>query len=337
MKIQRQDLLNILDMVSPGLSKRDIIEQSASFAFDQGKVLTYNDEIACSYPIDLQFTGAVRSAGLLHILRKLKDDELTLLAEDNNIVVLNKTTKTSIPTEKDILLPISCVDTPTKWKTLPEDFLDAIKMAKHCASNDQSLFVLTCLLFTPTHIDACDSRQVCRYTLELPIKKSFLLRRDSISHITNMSVTKICPTENWVHFQNEMGLVISCRRYFNVEDFFPIDPILKDKGVPLVLPKSLLERVDVGRFFAQTDIEASEAVLNIVLSEGRLLIKAIGAEGSHLSKTRIAYKGPARSFTIEAGLLSEFATSFTQCSINETKLMVKDGAFQYATSLGVSK
>ena len=53
MKINRMNLLNVLESVHPGLSKRDMVEQSACFVFQGGRVITFNDEIACSLETEL--------------------------------------------------------------------------------------------------------------------------------------------------------------------------------------------------------------------------------------------------------------------------------------------
>ena len=46
MKINRKDLIKVLKKVQPGLASQEIIEQSGAFVFTDGRVFTYNDEIA---------------------------------------------------------------------------------------------------------------------------------------------------------------------------------------------------------------------------------------------------------------------------------------------------
>ena len=59
MKINREELLNQLESVLPGLSTREIIEQSSCFVFMNKEVITYNDEISCSHKSRLDIEGAI--------------------------------------------------------------------------------------------------------------------------------------------------------------------------------------------------------------------------------------------------------------------------------------
>jgi hypothetical protein len=52
MKIQKTNLIQALEKVRPGLSAKEAILQSTSFAFLNGCVVTYNDEISLSHPVE---------------------------------------------------------------------------------------------------------------------------------------------------------------------------------------------------------------------------------------------------------------------------------------------
>ena len=53
-----------LEAVSPGLATREAIEQSSCFVFKDGRVMTFNDEVACSIDCELGFDGAVAAKPL---------------------------------------------------------------------------------------------------------------------------------------------------------------------------------------------------------------------------------------------------------------------------------
>ena len=85
MKIKKEELLKALAAVKPGLSSKDVIEQSTSFAFMGGHVVTYNDEIAVRYPVDLEIEGAIRANELYSFLSKIKDKEIDLEVSEKPI------------------------------------------------------------------------------------------------------------------------------------------------------------------------------------------------------------------------------------------------------------
>jgi len=77
MNIQKEQLKKALETVKPGLAGKEIIEQSTSFAFMGDRVVTYNDEISISHPVEgLNLTGAIRAEELYQLLSKLKREEI---------------------------------------------------------------------------------------------------------------------------------------------------------------------------------------------------------------------------------------------------------------------
>ena len=336
MNIDKQELLNQLEMVSPGLSKRDIIEQSSCFIFKNKHVITYNDEISCSHPTELNIEGAVVSEHLLLLLRKINHQEIGCHVEGNELVIKRKNGRSKIRMEEKILLPYKSVNKPEIWHRLPEDFLEAIKIAKACASTDQSLFALTCLLITPKHIDACDRQQACQYKIKMPIKKKFLIRRESITHLTTMDVSHMSESKDWVHFKNDSGLVISCRRYSNIEDFYPLDKILEPMGTKLTMPKGIKDAIETSDIFVGEG-PGEDGRVHIKLKANKIYVKGKCLDGENVEMRRSKYKGKDLSFVITARLLLEFTEKFQTCLVSSKKLCVKDGNFLYATSIGEVK
>ena len=98
MKTNRTALLAILQAVKPGLANKEILEQSTSFIFAQGEVLTYNDEVAVRHPLpdDLPLEGAVQAKELFALPNKLKDDEISLETTENELLVSGQKTKAGI-------------------------------------------------------------------------------------------------------------------------------------------------------------------------------------------------------------------------------------------------
>ncbi len=66
--ISKKKLQEALEIVKPGLSNNEIIEQTTSFAFIDGRVITYNDELSISCPVEeLNVQGAVKAEELYQI------------------------------------------------------------------------------------------------------------------------------------------------------------------------------------------------------------------------------------------------------------------------------
>ena len=333
MKINREELLNQLESVLPGLSQREIIEQSSCFVFLDGQVITYNDEISCSHESCLDIKGAIVAMPLINILRKLPDEILEVSTTKKELLIKGKSRRRiSIRLEVEIELPIESIKKPKKWKDLPDDFADAISMVKSCAGKNETEFTMTCIHLTPEYIEACDNYQAARFMTEMDLKKDVLVRKESLKYIISLDMTEFGETKSWIHFRNSTGLVLSCRRF--VEDYQSLSKILKVKGEPTILPKGLKEAAERAMVFSAENSEDSRVTIN--LQKGRLTIKGEGASGWFKEDKKVKYNGSDLSFTIDPTLLIDLVQRHNKCQISKKQLIVRVGKFKYTTVLGAS-
>lgn len=332
LKVAREDFLGILEQMQPGLSPREIVQQSSCFVFADGRITTFNEEVACQAASGLpdNFKGAVQAGSLTEILRKLPDEYINLSMTKSKMIVMGRNRKTGITMEREILLPIDSVEAPKKWIRLHEDFTDAITIVQECASRDQSAFTFTCIHIHPDFMEACDNLQLTRYALETGVPKPFLVRRDSLKHVPSFQFTKFSLSENWMHFKSKKGLVMSCRRYS--EKFEDLSSLLKSKGTPTVLPKALGEAAQRCEIFSKEN--SDDNVLNVELRPGLLRIRGEGATGFHMEAKKLKYDGKVMKFRIAPKLLVELLKRHTDCTISKKhRLLVDGGKFKYVVCL----
>ncbi len=74
MKVNKKELMTTLEGVLPGLSKKEITDQGNCFVFKDGKVITYNDEVAVFHPLDLELEGAVKAEEFFAILKTVQNE-----------------------------------------------------------------------------------------------------------------------------------------------------------------------------------------------------------------------------------------------------------------------
>lgn len=327
--INREEFLHLLESVQPGLSSREIIEQSSCFVFKDGRIITYNDEVACGVACSAKISGAVQSAPLLAILRKLIEEEVELEEAEGELIIHGKKRRAGIRREADVLLPIDKVENPTKWKPIHDDFLEGIGLVQHCASKDESQFALTCIHLHPDHIEACDNFQVTRVKIPTGVKASTLVRRDSIKHIITMGMTEFCESETWMHFRNPGGLVLSCRRY--IETYPDLKGILTFSGHPITLPKGLGEAAEKASIFSAESSDDNQ--VSVELRTGKMRIKGTGTSGWFQEMKKLKYDGPPLSFLISPELLIELTKKHTDAEITDGRLRVNGGKWKYITCL----
>lgn len=330
--IKREELLHQIEAVQPGLSPRDIVEQSTCVIFQDGKIQTYNDEIACSYKCALaqHMTGAARATSLISILRKLTEEDLTVEINDGEIIFIGKKRKVGINLEKEISLGMDVVEKPKKWIPLHEEFGEAVKLVHECAGKDANKFAQMCVHVHPNWVEACDDFQMARYKLDTGVKASTIVRKTSIKHITDLGMTEFSETPAWMHFRNPSGLVFSCRRF--LDEYKDITPHFKVQGEKTTLPKGLVDATSRAEVFSSENKENNFVFVD--LRPGKVRIRSEGATGWFSEIKNIQYHGSAISFYITPKLLIELTQRHNDCIINESRLKVKTGNFSYVACLG---
>lgn len=330
-QVEREQFLQELEAVFPGLSTRDVIEQSSCFIYSKGEIVTYNGEIACHRSTSLtSLKGAIQASPLLNILRKMREDTLTLKTNEGELVIIGKKKRAGIRMESEIMLPVDDLEHPKKWKKLHSKFNDAINLVHQCTGKDENKFWTTCVHIHPEFIEASDNDQISRYTFPTGVRKSILVRGASIKHLITLGMNEFSETKTWIHFRNSDGLIFSCLRF--IQDFPNLNPYLKVKGSKTSLPKGLGEATQKAEIFSAENPESNRILVE--LGPDRLRIKGTGASGWYWERKKIAYDGPEINFLIAPNLLAELSKRYGKCSISPKALKVNGSRFEYVASLG---
>ena len=338
LRVNRKDFLMQLDSVLPGLSTREIIEQSNCFIFKNGQVITYNDEIACIQDSCLwqDVDMAIQGMPLISILRKLTEEEIDVEVSEGKFIIKGRRKRAKINMELKIMLPIDSVESPKKWKSLPDNFSDAISIVQQCAGSDAGRFDFTCIHLHPDRVEACDASQAAIYKLDLPLKRPTLIRKDSLRYIVSLDMTKFSNSKNWIHFKNSSGLIMSCRRWIYTESNYPNLPeLMKIKGTKTTLPKGLKEAIEKAKIFTVENTEDNEVIVQ--LTKGKLKLTGIGASGEYQEYKNIKYSGKDLKFAIPPDLLADLVNRYKTCRVSKDKLKVTTGRYSYITALSKAK
>lgn len=330
--VNREEFLRVLDSVQPGLSPRELLEQSTCFIFNDSTVATFNGEVYCRANLPFKgLTGAVGSAKLLEVLRKLPDTEIVIDVRNGEIVFSGKKRWSGLKLEQEILLPVDQIEEPGEWRELPKGFSEAVDAVQQCAGADQNKFALTCVHLTPQWIEATDDTQLCRWKIDLPLERPTMVRQSSIKHVVSMGLTKISQSENWLHFRGPgpAKVQLSCLCY--MDDFPDISPGLKVKGNKVNLPSGLVDAVETAKIFSQEN-EGGDYVL-VQVKPGKLMVKGIGVTGWYKESKKATYTGETFSFMAPPKVLAEVVKRHTECLINPSRLMIKGPNFTYVACL----
>ena len=338
MRITRDDFLQALESVSPGLAQgQSAVEQGDNYIFRNGEVMTFNDEVSCRCLLALgkDFTAAVPAKALVEQLRKWKESEIDVEAGEGCLIVRGKGTRKAVfQAESEITLPVEHVERPKKWKPLSADFSEAIKIVSECAKDrDESLAVMSVSIH-PGFVEASDNLQLTRYKVDTGVAKFCLVRKEAIKHLPPLDMTEVAETENWLHWRNPAGVVFSARKNYPPEEYGADywDKYLKKEGSPVVLPKSLAEEADRAEVFARENGDSPSIKLTLN-GDGRMKVEGEGASGRYSVRPKVTYKGPSLSFLVSPKLLIELVRRHHEALVSDGKLLVDAGKFVSALCL----
>lgn len=338
MKINKSNLQKALEIVKPGLASKELIEQATSFAFINGCVITYNDEISISHPVDgLELEGAIQAEKLYSILTKLKTDEIEVTINDKEIILQSGKSKIGLTLQSEIKLPLDeDVSEVGKFKKLPANFLKYLKFAVGGSSKEQSQPILTCVNVTQEgEIISSDGFRVtiCSLDSEMPVQ-SFLLPVRSVIDVIKLQPTRIAEGTGWIHFKTDEGTVISCRIF---EDEYPdVSTHVQCKGSKLTFPSVVSEMIDRASVFAKRDFTIDE-LISVSIADKKLKISSDADCGWFEEETNIKYSDTPISFQIMPYLLKGILSEQSECTISSNKMKFEGEGWIYVTALSETK
>ena len=270
----------MLEALKPGLSQKDIIEHSDSVSFTGRDAISYNDIIAVRYPFKSNFQGAVKADKLVLMVNRMKADKngyIKIKEKKDDLIIESRSDKAGLPINRDGMIDLEELgDIPTKWKKLPKDFTNGIRLSIFSAGTDASEQKLLCLHVKGSRVESSNGHRAFRYKMESKIKKEFLLPATSAPSILNHPIKKFAITKNWLHFKTKEGVIISTRMYADVS--FPDTSFLFDiQGKAFTFPDKLKETIDSAVIMIGEDEEDKN--IKVHIKKDKFKVKSSSVSG----------------------------------------------------------
>jgi len=333
MIVKTETLRNALEIVKPGLAKKERIEQTTSFAFKDGRVVTYNDEISISHPVEgLDVVGAIPAEHLYKFLTKVKKEEIEIEIVETQLITKAGKSKAGFLLESEIKLPLKdeVIDSE-KWKPLPEKMLKALSLAYRTCSNDVSRPKLTCVHISKSgFVEATDGYRLLRYYLNEECDEDYLIPSTSCQEVIDLNMKEYYVEGGWVHFRNEEDTILSSR--ILVEEYMNITPFLQVDGIKIMLPKMILEALDRVSIFAKRKRITDESV-EIEIRNKRLKLKADSDTSWVEEEINFAYEGIEFSIIVAPSLLRDALSESLECIITENRMKFHGDGWEYVVAL----
>lgn len=330
-QINRAELQAALELVRPGLANKETIEQATSFAFMSGRVVTYNDEISVSHPVDgLDIDGAIQAEELYKLLSKMKGEIIEIEVNGGEVLITSGKSKAGLTMSEEVTLPLEEIGETGKFKRLPESFLKHLSFAVSSCSTNSAKPILGCVNIRKDGIvEASDGYKISYCTMEKELAvNTFLLPSGSIKEVIKLKPRSISEGKGWIHFKTETGTVLSCRTMEG--DSFPnVKRFLDIEGVQFSFPKDIKEILDKASIFKKGET-LFEEVVQVTLQKGKIVFRSESEVGWFEEETPIKYSGSTLTFKIALYILREILNHTKECIVGETMIKFEGEDWIYA-------
>lgn len=324
MKINKADLVQVLEKVRPGIATKDDIEQTTCFAFTDGAILSYNDEISVRHPFEIDFEGVVDASTFYGIMQKIApndDGEVEVYTTKKQLRVKGRRTTSGLALDPEVRLPLEELGDlkESRWTKLPENFREALKFCLFSAGTDMNRPLLTCIHIGKEQVESCDNYRFTRYWIDgKKIKEPLLIPARAVRSLVNYDIAKYTITEGWIHFKTTDDVVFSTRRY---SDQYPeTDELYKVRGTKLTLPKGMVDALDRANIFSSKAEHELDNEVKVRIADKKLHITGESANGWVHEELPIRHKGDPINFAINPNFLTQILKQANEATIGEKVL-----------------
>ncbi len=337
MKVKRSHLKTALEITKPGLGKSSDSEQADFYGFTGGRVVTFNDEISMSYPVEgLDLEGAVYAKELHGLLSKLDSEDIEIEHGQRQVVVKSGKAKAGFAIRK-LQMPFGEMSEQTDWKDLPDGFVEGLSFAITCTSKD-----LSKPLFNSVHvnsegyIEATDNYRIASYDLEEGGIDTFLIPARSARQVVKINPDYYSINEGWIHFKNSLDTILSCRVLSN--EFFNTDEFLEVEGIEFTFPEDTSKLLDRAEVFLQ-DKMFDEQIVEITVRAGAIDVLAESDQSWFEESTDAKYKGKDITFYATPSLLKDIfkTTRVATISTNLDRIAFEGDGWIYVAMLRIKQ
>ena len=337
MKIQKQQLIDVLTTIRPALAKKAIIEQATHFIFCGDKVLSYNDRICIATPFETDFICSINAEEFYKILTSILQEEVEIKLVDQKLKITAKKLNVLLTTEDGSAI-LKMVETleldriQKLLKPLPTEFRKAISLCSFSAAKDMSNPILTCVFVGDNKVASSDNLRISEYTLSESIKTTFLFPATSAIELAKFELDKfaISPTNNWVYFTTNTGAIF-CSRLMS-DDYPDYGQFLScNKDIEIVLPSETIQLVETAAILACGDDDQNKEV-EINISNNKLRCRGENKLGWIESESDIK-TNQTIDFIINPIFLLMILTYTHTMNFDESKIIFKSENFKHTIAL----
>ena len=344
MEVNREELMDVLNLVRPGLSQKEVIEQSNHFIFNKDEILAYNDELLISYPFDIELTCTVDASLFLKLLSRLETEMVSLELKKGVLEVWNEKTNAQLPIveESEIFEYIRNVTkeaTDADFHRLSPDFIEGLRLCAFSADTDRQMGTLTCVRIEGKNVMSGSKTRISWYEMDKEVPEDFYIEATLIQELIKYEdISSYYLSKSWAHFKSEGGTTFSARRVIPL-DLLSFKEAFEgfDLGVRIRIPADLRQSIETVNLVNEGE-QAADKLVTLHIDESKVTCKAESTRGGILQE--VDFEKPPNiekpfSLQIRPDFLIDVLEKATYMYVDESHVLFKRQAFQHIAGLNV--
>jgi len=325
MKLDRKLLLEALQLARPALSKKEFLEEAIRFIFNPHEIATFNDQLCILIPFETGLKFSANGNELYKILDGIKEDEVEITVEDEQVKINSKKTKAGLSTivgEKErVDTLISRIRDVTNakgfWRRLPKNFIEGVSLCMFSASRDMTTGAYCCVAAKDNKIYSTDKLRISRFVMDGEVKELLIPARDAIE-LVKYPVTKYGKSGEWIHFMTNDNVMFNCRTMigeypYNLDRFFiPIEN-------SIAIPEELQDAMKNAAIMAAGDVDIAKMV-EMRIEPGKITCKSEKERGWLIKEVDFdGYEGDPIIFYINPIFFAQILTKTTSIWLRQNE------------------
>lgn len=326
------DLKRTLELVKPGLARKELLEQSTSIIFRKNHIFTFNDEVAVVAPLDTGITGAVPSDPLYAFLGKLGEGaDINIESQENEFKFSSGRNRAGIRRDEEIKLPLDEeIPEPEEWEELPEKFLEALRRILFSCSGSGHRPILTCIHITEDWMESCDGYRMTRAKIQWGSEDNLCIVGKNLEKLSQYSPSHFGFSPNWIQFKNKDGVRYAVRI---VDGEYPdLDKFTEVEGEEVEFPPEMENALDWAAVIVDSSIKFTQKI-DVSIGKGQCTVKGEGPEGWADKSVRMKYSGKPITFQAHPQMLKEMVKLAHRTTIGDKSIKIEGEDFIHIISL----
>jgi hypothetical protein len=321
--VDRQDFINALKKVSPGVSTKDLIKEYACVQLSQNMISSFSERVIVSYPFALIGIECLVDHSILsNMLDKINSINVNLSLTDKELILSTEKIQSGIAIIDGEHPPVNL---PNEWSDFPEELMTALQFCSFSISKDMTIPSATCIHIHGDKVLSTDTKRVTQFEMKEKSPFDFHVPYVVFKNLSGYKFVKMAKDNNLIHFLEDNGAIFSFYQMSLDREISPetAKKFFDVKGVEVEFPQDFLKVIDRASVMTEGLIEL-DFVVDVHLEDNKFKVSSRKESGWFEEVGDIVYSWEPVTFRASAPFLMNILNKTKKATIGEMCLFSGD-------------